>query len=754
MSNLLKDNAELMKEYNYAKNADLDLSTITLGTHKKIWWICSIGHEWSSEVCSRNKGVGCPYCANYKAWPGYNDLASLNPQLASEWDYAKNGDLKPTDVTTGSHKRVWWKCKKGHEWERSVKDRSAGNGCPYCSNIKVLPGYNDLATINPKLAKEWNYEKNGELKPENVIAGSEKKVWWKCPKGHEWQAIIYNRNKGVGCPICDSKVAFAGYNDLATTNPDLAEEWNYEKNGDLKPNAVTSGSHKNVWWKCKNGHEWEADIKSRNEGNGCPYCSNKKVLQGYNDLATIYPEIAAEWSSKNTVQPSNVIRGGDKKYYWICPLGHKDYLSSVGQRLQGQGCPVCARQSQTSFPEQAIYFYVKQLFPDAINRYVIDKSEIDIYIPSRSIGIEYNGYFSHKDKARKDLIKREKLSNRSIELVTIKEYKKEEECQDADFYIQERTTYDRLTRLIILILSRLKPNNDIDVDCAKDQTQIKEQYIDSLKKKSIAVAMPTIIDEWDAEKNGNIKPEFVGRNSTLKYFWKCRNCGFSYLAAPSHRLRGTGCPSCCGKAVHPGFNDLISKNPDIASEWDKERNGDLDPSTVFYHATIEVWWKCKEGHSWKKSVYSRTYNKSKCPYCTGRCVITGYNDLLTKRPDLAEEWDYDLNNTAPDKVHFNNQTIQAHWICKKCGYKWVHTVSQRDRCPECLRRRTQINVYNAEDYSLYGHFVNARDMCEHLGLDYNRKHQSISNACRRKDELFLGKYILRHPIDDEFSKNE
>ena len=101
MSNLLKDNAELMKEYNYTKNADVCLDKITVGSNIKIWWKCSLGHEWESTVGNRNKGSGCPYCSNYKAWVGYNDLATANPELANEWNYDKNGGVKPTDVTAG-----------------------------------------------------------------------------------------------------------------------------------------------------------------------------------------------------------------------------------------------------------------------------------------------------------------------------------------------------------------------------------------------------------------------------------------------------------------------------------------------------------------------------------------------------------------------------------------------------------------------------------------------------------------------------
>ena len=131
-----------------------------------------------------------------------NSLLFMNPQLAEEWNYEKNGVLKPEEVMPNSHKKVWWKCSKGHEWQATIANRNKGRGCPYCSSNKILKGYNDLATINPKLAKEWNYEKNGDLRPEDFLSNSGKKVWWKCSKDHEWQATIAHRNKGRGCPIC------------------------------------------------------------------------------------------------------------------------------------------------------------------------------------------------------------------------------------------------------------------------------------------------------------------------------------------------------------------------------------------------------------------------------------------------------------------------------------------------------------------------------------------------------------------------
>ena len=130
-----------------------------------------------------------------------------NAKLMAEWDWEKNNDFgfDPKTLTLGNNKKAWWKCNKGHEWQATIANRNYGYGCPYCAGKKVLKGYNDLQTINPKLASEWNYEKNMELTPSDVTPGSKRKVWWKCANGHEWQAVIANRNKGCGCPYCSGR---------------------------------------------------------------------------------------------------------------------------------------------------------------------------------------------------------------------------------------------------------------------------------------------------------------------------------------------------------------------------------------------------------------------------------------------------------------------------------------------------------------------------------------------------------------------
>lgn len=197
--------------------------------------------------------------------------------LLKEWCFEENGTNRPEQYAYTSHKKVWWKCEKGHFYQSALKDRVLGKtGCPYCEGKKVLPGFNDLKSLNPAAASEWHPEKNAPLTPEDVTVGSEKKVWWKCELGHEWQATVENRAlKGNRCPYCAGRKAWPGYNDLATLCPDLMKEWEYTLNEGKDPTKMRPGCRQKVWWKCQEGHVWQAYIFSRTSQKrpGCPVCA-------------------------------------------------------------------------------------------------------------------------------------------------------------------------------------------------------------------------------------------------------------------------------------------------------------------------------------------------------------------------------------------------------------------------------------------------------------------------------------------------
>ena len=357
-------NPELAAQWHPTKNRNLKPTQVTANSRNKIWWIYPyddpktkkhFDFEWQALISNRNSGNDCPYLSGRAVWSGFNDLATTNPELAAQWHPTKNGNLKPTQITANSQKKVWWLLLYDDpytgkhfdfEWQAIIKNRNKGNDCVYLTGKAVLEGFNDLTTINPELATQWHPTKNGDLKPTQVTANSQKKVWWLLPYDDpktgkhfefEWQALISNRNSGSGCPYLEGKAVWSGFNDLATTNPELAVQWHPTKNGNLKPTQVTSGSQKKVWWLLsydvsmdypveylRGKHfdfEWKCIIGDRNKGNRCPYLIGKAVWEGFNDLQTTTPELAAQWhpTKNGDLKPTQVTVGSQKKVWWILP---------------------------------------------------------------------------------------------------------------------------------------------------------------------------------------------------------------------------------------------------------------------------------------------------------------------------------------------------------------------------------------------------------------------------------------------------
>ena len=233
------------------------------------------------------------------------------------------------------------------------------DSCPYCKNRKLLRGFNDLATAYPKLVDEWDFERNGDLRPDGIVSGSARRVWWRCGHGHAWQISAYNRTGGAdrGCPYCGDRKVLKGYNDLRTTHPKIAREWNKERNGGLKPTDVIANSNKRVWWKCKDGHEWSGLIVNRaRKGKadpGCPYCSGRKVLAGYNDLATTHSGIAPMWHPRmnKLLKLTGVQAISRKSVWWRGECGHV-YQMAVRDRVRAKPgyCPYCSGRKRPERP--------------------------------------------------------------------------------------------------------------------------------------------------------------------------------------------------------------------------------------------------------------------------------------------------------------------------------------------------------------------------------------------------------------------
>ena len=476
---------------------------------------------------------------------------------------------------------------------------------------------------NTQLVTEWDYEKNTELKPETLLLNSNKKVWWKCEHGHSWEAAIAQRTRGRQCPVCQSKKILSGYNDLATTHPQLIQEWDYEKNVNVTPNELGKGSEKKVWWRCNRGHSWSAAVYSRASGVGCPHC---------------------------------------------------------------------AKELQSSFPEKAVYFYIKRVFPDAIANYhpnLINALELDVFIPTLQIGIEYDGERWHQ-KIEKDLHKNKLCAEAGISLIRIREPACPALLDELSICVvreNKKTGLDKTIKLLFEEICKIASIEcAIDIDLERDHIAILELLNPIEKENSISQLAPHLVNEWDYQENEDLLPDMVTVGSDKKVWWICPK-GHSYIASAVSRVSGKGCPVCSGKKVLKGVNDFPTYFPELLERWDYEKNT-VSPFSVAYGSDRKYWWKCKLGHSCEQSINNRRVRQL-CPICSNKKVLVGFNDIVTTHPLIAEEWDQDHNSIKPLEV-----TAGSHqkilWKCRTCGNKWEAPVYNRTSghgCPYCSGRR-------------------------------------------------------------------
>tara|TARA_B110000211_G_scaffold11924_1_gene12473 strand:+ start:249 stop:1898 length:1650 start_codon:yes stop_codon:yes gene_type:complete len=444
-----------------------------------------------------------------------NSLADVNPQLAEKWHPTKNGDLSPFDVTTGSNKKVWWKCKKGddHEWEASIKNRSKGQGCSVCRGFTIVPS-NSFAKLNPELARDWHPTKNSNKTPFNVGIGSVKEVWWKCDKGenHEWKAVIRERvSGGKKCPFCPKPVRKPKIGEsLAEKRPELAKQWHPTKNGDLTPHdfPLFPKSREIIWWKCNKSddHEWQTSINNRAVNSICPFCSGKRAFSS-NSLATLNPELAKQWHPKKNggLRPDNVTEYSNKEVWWKCDKEEDhEWKVEISNRSNGTGCPFCTGRKASSSNSLAT------LNPELAKQWHPKKNE--------------------------DLTPNDVTVSSNI-IVWWK-------CKKGDDHEWEASINNR----------------------SKGQGCSVCRGFTIVSSNSLAALQPELSQEWHPIKNGDLTPHHFSEHSGKKVWWQCSQCNLEWKADIGNRSKGVGCPNCAEHGFNPDklaffyIRDLKVKN--------------------------------------------------------------------------------------------------------------------------------------------------------------------------------------------------
>lgn len=620
-----------------------------------------------------------------------------------------------------------------------------------------------------EMISQWDYDTNKQS-PGEVPSSSKIPVAWKCEKGHSWtiSPAWRTRCKNTDCPYCSRRRASSEYN-LAITDPKMLDFWDYDRNKVL-PEEVLPRSAVKYWWKCGKGHSWSLGPNEQYRLEGCPYCNGSRVSEDYN-LEALFPEIAKEWDyEKNKLYPKEVHPYSGKKVFWVCSFNqsHKWQAVIVNRTKNAQGCPECNKQSKSSFPEQAVFYYMKKFFPDCQNRAMISGFEVDIYIPDFKLGIEYNGVF-HEIYNREafDKKKVEYLRRQGMDILTIRECKNQTRNQNksqsseqsilqskVDYYIQNANhiqntnhdmshchtrnghlssqclkqfsissqsqcnneegspegekqkiletgeitcqvdaSYKYMDEVISKIFEYINvkyymgTNGEInaDIDVNRDRHYIRTLLVNGRKENSLASRYPKLAREWHKEANWPITPEMVSFGEGSPYVWKCEY-GHVWKATPNKRTnRNQNCPYCSGHRVS-NENRLSKVKPGIAKMWDKDRNGKLTPDDVAVNSHLNVSWKCEKGHMWQRSV-KEMVRSGRCPYCSGR-RFTKENSLAEKYPHLLEQWDWNKNEISPWEISYGNK-VEAWWICDK-GHSWKARVANRsmlDRgCPYCSKR--------------------------------------------------------------------
>ena len=494
----------------------------------------------------------------------------------------------------------------------------------YCKN-------NDLSY----LLDEWDYQNNNGKTPDDYTYGSKESVQWICRQcGSSFPARINTRvrYRTRVCNDCAKKLSWQtrrekliSEHNIVLDFPHIASEWDYELNDGILPQNVTKGTHDEYYWKCPQGHpSYKARVANRiYKGDGCPVCSGRKLLTGVNDLGTLNPYLADQWDYELNYPktPQEVFPHEGNKYWWICPICGESYHALVSNRARGKSHDKCCRKG-TSFPEQAVFYYVRECYPDAKSRDTSFGFELDVYVPSIKAAIEYDGVEYHKgeNSFAKDNKKDGLCEKNGISL-----YRFRDPILPSTQSAIRITCPDNRGALgdgIRTLLSKIAPGNRIPVNPQKDYYVIFNNTLIIQREKSIVCTHPEMAKEWHPTKNLPLMPEKVTSGMGIDIWWLCSKCGNEYPAKPYSRKAGKGCPE-CGKKTRAKNRSLTAarKNnfalqyPELAAEISLDENPGLEISKLSIGTNTPVIWNCPKGHpSYPASVAHRVRGTG-CPVC-------------------------------------------------------------------------------------------------------------------------------------------
>lgn len=624
---------ELAAMWDYKKN-DVLPENVFARANKSFFWKCKFGHEWEqklSNLCRHSRA--CPVCSGKK--PNFQkNIKTEFPKIYKEWDFNKNRNIDPLKVAFGSNKKCWWICEFGHSWQAPMYSRiKSGYGCKKCKNAnkpKVK-----FKNEHPEFFKEININKNKNLDIENLSISTLKKIWWTCSVcKYDFQTSAKNRRDWHKPGVCSHQVIVNGKeyfpsNSIKYKAPELLKYYDVKKNHPLKPDLVSYHEKSKFWWVCDNGHSYQqtpaskTTILHRDKQINCPECKGR-LLTDETKLSNKNKKVSSEWDySKNKLTPDQIHWLNRNNFWWKCKFGHS-WRTSVHHRTRSKSeCPSCKLPS--SLPEIRIYCELTRLIKNVRHRYKTrEKIECDVYLEDYKLGIEYDGFYFHKDRLSKDIKKNKNLEKLGYKILRVREDGLKPTGCNEIFITKKGLQKKDLNKILKFIESNgvkiINLNKYLEnPEFVNEKQYRKIQYFlpAPAYNESFAKLYPEIANEFDLEKNKPLTPDLFHPNSSKKVWWLCKRHGHSWEALVSNRVsRKSGCPKCNLLYFEENMKEteksIYYKYPETREEYDTIKNS-LNIKVLKPRSKKKVWWICRNCKgSYYKPVYSWVYGNTKC----------------------------------------------------------------------------------------------------------------------------------------------
>jgi predicted nucleic acid-binding Zn-ribbon protein len=608
----------------------------------------------------------------------------------------------------------------GYQWPGIPNNLLRGEGCGQCAGHlkKTTASFvEEMKRINPSIQIVGEY------------VDSKTHIACKCLVcGHEWSPIPSSLLKGHGCKLCAEKV---NSKKRKLTTEQFLERLRIRNPGvQILENYIDFKTP--IRCRCVCGNDsWLVKPGNLLKGSLCKECAGQrsaKKQKGHsrpNKHKKTHEEFIKECFEKNpTILIIGDYSGADNMLEVQCKRCGHIWNPRAQVLLKGSGCPKCHRKMQTSFAEQAIFFYVKKQYPNSVNGYKngFGQSELDIFIPELQIGIEYDGRKWHKNKENIEMRKYSICNDRGITLIRVRERKVRDVAQICDYIIYseygDRKNYISLDRCIRELLRLL--NISADVDCNRDRIKIQEQYFKRIEEQSLGTLFPELAKEWHQPSNGNITPFMVKPKSNVAYYWACPDCGEIYPAPPANRIAGSGCASCAGvkKLTHEEFEHRVL-----------EKHPNLILLGKYHNSTEQIKCQCTTcGQIWDATPQSITNGKG-CKKCWNKAMA----DQKRKTQEVFLEQVKQRHPRITVLGKYENSHSEILCRCDVCGNEWspvAQSLIAGYGCSNCAGTKSR-KVVCIETGEVYRSIRQAE-------INTGISHSTISNCCNGKGKTAGG----------------